>query len=59
MRRLADHVSTGPRSVFDQSMERMSAPISPPPAKQSVSVSGAAGLGKRKGGATLAEVMTV
>jgi hypothetical protein len=38
-------------------MERMSAPISPPPAKQSVS--GAAGLGKYKGEATLAEVMTV
>ena len=30
-----DQVSTAPIGVFDQSMERISAPISPPPARQS------------------------
>ena len=31
VRRLWGHRSTGPTAVFDQSMERISAPISPPP----------------------------
>ncbi len=31
VRKLWGHRSTGPTAVFDQSMERMNAPISPPP----------------------------
>jgi hypothetical protein len=31
IRRLCGHVSTGPSGVRDQSRERMSVPISPPP----------------------------
>ena len=35
VRSAGDQVSTAPIGVFDQSMERISAPISPPPARQS------------------------
>ena len=35
VRRAGDQVSTAPIGVVDQSMERISAPISPPPARQS------------------------
>jgi hypothetical protein len=35
IRRTGDHDSIAPTGVFDQSMERMSTPISPPPARQS------------------------
>src|SRR4051794_16417409 len=41
--RLRGQVATGPSFVFDQSIERMSAPISPPPARQSSSAEGVAG----------------
>src|SRR5690242_21586393 len=34
VRRVCDQVSTGPSGVRDQSMPRMIAPISPPPARQ-------------------------
>ena len=33
VRRLCGHCSTGPTAVRDQSKDRMSSPISPPPAK--------------------------
>jgi hypothetical protein len=36
VRRLCGHPSTGPTAVRDQSIDRMSAPISPPPVSGSV-----------------------
>jgi hypothetical protein len=36
IRRAGDHDSTAPIGVLDQSIERISAPISPPPARQSL-----------------------
>src|SRR5580692_4950155 len=38
-RRLCGHVSGGPSDVFDQSYPRVRAPISPPPAKKSLTTS--------------------
>src|SRR5215471_10718977 len=35
VRRLCGHLSSGPSGVFDQSMERMTLPISPPPTSHS------------------------
>ena len=35
VRSAGDQLATGPIGVFDQSMERISAPISPPPVRQS------------------------
>src|SRR6185312_8575175 len=40
--KLGDQLSGGPSAVLDQSCARMSAPISPPPARKSTSTSGAA-----------------